>query len=104
MDMGRVVAARKSINAVLEAEGTKISINDVILKAVAAALRQHPNCNAQWHGDHIRRFNAVHLGVAVAIEDGLITPVVRDAHRKGLVRIGAEVKELAGRARDKRLM
>ena len=104
VDMGRVMEARKSINAMLEAQGAKISINDIVLKATAGALRQHPDCNAQWHGDYIRRFNAVHLGVAVAIEDGLITPVVRNAHRKGLVQIGSEVKELAGRAREKKLM
>jgi pyruvate dehydrogenase E2 component (dihydrolipoamide acetyltransferase) len=104
VDMGRVMEARKSINAMLEKDGGKVSINDIVLKAVAAALRQHPNCNAQWHETHIRRFNAVHIGVAVAIEDGLITPIVRDAHLKGIAQIGAEVKELAGRAREKKLM
>jgi pyruvate dehydrogenase E2 component (dihydrolipoamide acetyltransferase) len=103
VDMGRAIEARKSMNASLEGQGVKISFNDIVLKATAAALRQHPDCNAQWHDDHIRRFNAVHLGVAVAIEDGLITPVVRNAHRKGLVRIGAEVREMAGRAREKKL-
>jgi len=103
VDMGRAIEARKTLNASLEDEGVKVSFNDIVLKATAAALRQHPNCNAQWHDDHIRRFNAVHLGVAVAIEDGLITPVVRNAHRKGLVRIGQEVKEMAGRAREKKL-
>jgi len=104
IDMGRVLEARESINAMLEKEGGKISINDVVLKAVAAALRRHPECNAQWHDGFVRRFNAVHLGVAVAIEDGLITPVVRNAHLKGIAQIGAEVKELAGRAREKKLM
>ncbi len=104
IDMGRVLEARKSINAMLEKEGGKISINDIVLKAVSAALRQHPNCNAQWQEGFIRRFNAVHIGVAVAIDDGLITPIVRNAHAKGIVQIGAEVKELAGRARDKKLM
>jgi pyruvate dehydrogenase E2 component (dihydrolipoamide acetyltransferase) len=104
VDMGRVMEARKSINAMLEKEGGKVSINDIVLKAVAAALRQHPDCNAQWHDAYIRRFNAVHIGVAVAIEDGLITPVVRNAHLKGIAQIGAEVKELAGRAREKKLM
>ena len=103
VDMGRAMEARRSMNASLEGEGVKISFNDIVLKATAAALRQHPECNAQWHGDHIRRFNAVHLGVAVAIEDGLITPVIRNAHRKGMVRIGEEVKEMAGRAREKKL-
>ncbi|MDH3272775.1 MAG: pyruvate dehydrogenase complex dihydrolipoamide acetyltransferase [Gemmatimonadota bacterium] len=103
LDMSRVIEARKSINAMLESEGRKVSINDIVLKAVAGALRQHPNCNAHWHGDYVRRFNAVHLGVAVAIDDGLITPVVRNAHQKGLIQIGAEVREMAARAREKRL-
>jgi len=104
VDMGRVIEARKSINAMLAKDGGKISINDIVLKATAAALRQHPNCNAQWHDGFIRRFNAVHIGVAVAVDDGLITPIVRHAHMKGIVQIGAEVKELAGRAKEKKLM
>jgi len=104
IDMGRVMEARGRINAMLEKSGEKISINDILLKAVAGALRRHPECNAQWHGTHVRRFNAVHLGVAVAVEDGLITPVVKNAHLKGIAQIGAEVRELAGRAREKRLM
>jgi pyruvate dehydrogenase E2 component (dihydrolipoamide acetyltransferase) len=104
VDMGRTMEARKSINTMLEKDGIKVSINDIVLKATAAALRAHPNCNAQWHEGFIRRFNSVHLGVAVAIEDGLITPIVRDAHAKGIARIGAEVRELAGRAREKKLM
>lgn len=104
VDMGRVMEARKSINAMLEKDGGKISINDIVLKATAAALRQHPNCNAQWQDGFIRRFNSVHIGVAVAIDDGLITPVVKHAHLKGIAQIGAEVRELAGRAREKKLM
>jgi pyruvate dehydrogenase E2 component (dihydrolipoyllysine-residue acetyltransferase) len=104
VDMGRVMEARKSINALLEKEGGKISINDILLKAVAAALRKHPDCNAQWQDGFIRRFNPVHVGVAVAIDDGLITPIVRNAHLKGIAQIGAEVRELAGRARLKKLM
>jgi len=103
VDMTRVLEARESINAMLEKDGLKVSINDIVLKAVAGALRRHPECNAQWHETFVRRFNPVHLGVAVAIDDGLITPVVRDAHAKGIARIGAEVRELAGRARDKKL-
>jgi len=103
IDMGRVIDARKSINAMLEKDGIRISVNDIVLKATAAALRQHPNCNAQWHDGFIRRFNAVHIAVAVAIDDGLITPVIKNAHAKGLTQISAEVRELAGRARDKKL-
>ena len=103
VDMERVIQAKSSINAMLEPKGMRISINDVVLKAVAAALRRHPNCNAQWHEGFVRRFNAVHLGVAVAIDDGLITPVIKNAHSKGIAGIGSEDRELAGRAREKRL-
>lgn len=103
VDMGRAVEARQKVNALLEREGVKISINDIVLKATAVALRRHRDCNAHWGGDHVRRFNRVHIGVAVAIDDGLITPVVRDAHLKGLAQIGPEVRELAARARDKKL-
>jgi pyruvate dehydrogenase E2 component (dihydrolipoamide acetyltransferase) len=103
VDMGRVLEARRGINAMLEETGQKVSINDIVLKATAAALARHPECNAQWHDGFIRRFNAVHLGVAVAIDDGLITPIVRNAHAKGIAHIGGEVRELAGRARDKKL-
>ena len=105
VDMGRVMQARKTVNAMLEDEGRKVSINDFVLKATAGALRKHPNCNAHWLGADkgIRRFNPVHLGVAVAVEDGLITPVVRHAHQKGIARISDEVREMAGRAREKKL-
>jgi pyruvate dehydrogenase E2 component (dihydrolipoamide acetyltransferase) len=104
VDMTRVIEARTSINAMLEADGLKVSINDIVLKAVAAALRRHPECNAQWHDGFVRRFNAVHLGVAVAIDDGLITPVVKNAHAKGIAQLSAEVRELAGRARERKLV
>jgi pyruvate dehydrogenase E2 component (dihydrolipoamide acetyltransferase) len=103
VDMTRLVAARARINAMLEKDGLKVSINDLVLKAVAGALRRHPECNAQWHDGFVRRFNAVHLGVAVAIDDGLITPVVKSAHAKGVAQISAEVRELAGRARERKL-
>jgi pyruvate dehydrogenase E2 component (dihydrolipoamide acetyltransferase) len=103
VDMGRVIEARESINAMLEKDGLKVSINDIVLKAVAGALRRHPECNAQWHESFVRRYNSVHLGVAVAVEDGLITPVVRNAEAKGIAHIGAEVRELAGRARERKL-
>jgi pyruvate dehydrogenase E2 component (dihydrolipoamide acetyltransferase) len=103
VDMTRLVAARTRINALLEKQGGKVSINDIVLKAVAGALRRHPECNAQWHDGFVRRFNAVHIGVAVAIDDGLITPVVKNAHLKGIAQISAEVRELAGRARERKL-
>ena len=103
VDMSRTIDARHRVNARLEKEGVRISINDIVLKAVAVALRRHPECNAHWGGDHVRRFNRVHLGVAVAIDDGLITPVVTDADRKGLSQIAREIRELASRAREKRL-
>ena len=103
LDMTRAVEARERINAQIEREGLKISFNDIVLKATALALGRHPECNAHWGGDHIRRFHRVHLAVAVAIDDGLITPVIRDAHKKGLVAIAGEVRDLAGRAREKKL-
>ena len=103
VDMGRAIEARRTINAMLDREGGKISLNDLIIRATAAALKRHPACNAHWLGDAIRHFNRVHIGVAVAVEDGLITPIIRDADLKGVAQIGAEVRELAGRAREKRL-
>ncbi|CAN5661108.1 pyruvate dehydrogenase complex dihydrolipoamide acetyltransferase [soil metagenome] len=103
VDMSRAVEARARINRDLERDGVKISYNDIVLKATAMALARHPECNAHWGGDHVVRFHRVHLGVAVAIEDGLITPVIRDADRKGMAAISAEVRELAGRAREKKL-
>ena len=81
----------------------KVSFNDIVMKAVATALSQHPECNAHWLGDHIRYFNRVHLGMAVAVEDGLITPVIFDADQKGLRELAQEARALAGRARERRL-
>lgn len=103
VDMTRILEARKRVNAMLEWEGEKVSINDFVLRATAQALFRHPEVNAQWSGDSVRRHFRVHLGVAVAVEDGLITPVLRDANLKGLVEISREVRELASRGRDKRL-
>jgi len=102
-DMGRTLAARKRVNQLLEAQGDRVSINDFILKATANALGRHPEVNAQWTGDTIRRHFRVHLAVAVAVEDGLITPVIRDANRKGLAQIAREVRELAARGKEKKL-
>jgi pyruvate dehydrogenase E2 component (dihydrolipoamide acetyltransferase) len=81
----------------------RVSFNDILIKATAAALAQHPEVNAHWLGDKIRYFSQVHLGMAVAIEDGLITPVIFDADRKSLREISAEAKELAKRARERKL-
>src|SRR5687768_17935109 len=81
----------------------KVSVNDVVLKAVAVALSQHPEVNAHWLGDRIRYFNRVHLGMAVAVEDGLITPVLFDADRKRMSEISREARELAKKARDRKL-
>ncbi len=103
VDMTRALAARARVNEILAAQGARASVNDLVIKATAAALTHHPDCNAWWQGSSIRRFGSVHMGVAVAVPDGLITPVIRDAHAKGLTQIGAEVRELAGRAREKRL-
>jgi pyruvate dehydrogenase E2 component (dihydrolipoamide acetyltransferase) len=105
VDMTRILAARERVNDLLETrgEGEKVSINDFILKATAGALRRHPEVNAEWTGDAIRRHFRVHLGVAVAVEDGLITPVIRDADGKGLAQISREVRELAARGREKKL-
>jgi pyruvate dehydrogenase E2 component (dihydrolipoamide acetyltransferase) len=103
VDMSQLQGARERVNARLEAQGTKVSINDFIIKATAVALRQHPEINAQWTDTAIRRFNRVHIGVAVAVEDGLITPVVRDADQLGVAEISNQVRELAKRARDRKL-
>ncbi len=103
IDMGEAMALRKRINERFADEGIKVSPNDLIIRAVASALRRHPFVNASWTGEAIRLYDAVHIGVAVAVEEGLITPVVRDADRKGVGEIAQEVRELAGRARDKKL-
>lgn len=104
VDMGRVLDARRRVNKILEAQGAKASINDFIIKATAVALTRHPECNAWWQGDSVRQFNSVHIGIAVAVPDGLITPVVRDAQAKGLAQISGEVREMAGRAQEKKLL
>jgi pyruvate dehydrogenase E2 component (dihydrolipoamide acetyltransferase) len=101
VDMERAWDAREALNAL--GEEPRISINDILLKVVATALTRHPECNAWWQGDHIRYFNEVHLGMAVAIEDGLITPVLRNAHRKSLREIALEARDLAERARARKL-
>jgi pyruvate dehydrogenase E2 component (dihydrolipoamide acetyltransferase) len=101
VDMERAWDAREALTAL--GEGSKVSFNDIILKAVAAALRQHPACNAWWQDDHIRYWHEVHVSMAVAIEDGLITPVIRNTDLKSLREIAAESRDLAARARERRL-
>jgi pyruvate dehydrogenase E2 component (dihydrolipoamide acetyltransferase) len=102
VDMERVAEAREALNATAGEQG-KTSFNDIVLKAVATALHQHPGCNAWWQDDHVRVWNEVHLGMAVAVEDGLITPVIRNAETKSLREIAAETRDLAKRARDRKL-
>jgi pyruvate dehydrogenase E2 component (dihydrolipoamide acetyltransferase) len=87
----------------LREENYPISLNDVIIKASAAALRRHPEINASFGGDHVTYYSRVHIGLAVAIDDGLITPVIRDADTKSLTEIAAEAKALADRARNRQL-
>jgi pyruvate dehydrogenase E2 component (dihydrolipoamide acetyltransferase) len=114
VDMGAVWAAREAIQETgnrgggagaprADGKEVKVSFNDIIIKAVAMALRRHPDCNAWWQNDHIRYWNEVHVSMAVAVEEGLITPVIRNADLKTLREIAAESHDLAARARDRRL-
>lgn len=100
IDMDSAMQARVKIN---EFASVKISFNDIVLKAVAIALKQHPNVNSSWLGDKIRYNEHVNIGVAVAVEDGLLVPVVRFADGKSLSQISAEVKDFAQRAKSKKL-
>lgn len=100
IDMDAAVAARAKIN---EVAPVKISFNDMVLKATALALKQHPKVNSSWLGDKIRYNHHINIGVAVAVEDGLLVPVVRFADTKSLSQIGAEVKVFAQKAKDKKL-
>lgn len=100
MDMDNAIAARKSIN---EKGDVKISFNDMVIKAVAMALKKHPKVNSSWLGDKIRFNDHVNVGVAVAVDEGLLVPVVRFADTKGMSQIGSEVKEYAQKAKDKKL-
>lgn len=100
INMDKATAAREGLNAF---SPVKISFNDLVLKAAAAALRRHPKVNSSWLGDKIRYNHHIHIGVAVAVEEGLLVPVIRFADNKGLSHIAAEVRELAGKAKDKKL-
>jgi pyruvate dehydrogenase E2 component (dihydrolipoamide acetyltransferase) len=100
-DVSRVAEARSAMAAM--GDEFKASFNDIILKAVATALREHREVNAQWLGDRIRYYNRVHVGMAVATDDGLIVPVIFDADQKSLRDIAREARELAKRARERKL-
>ncbi|WMI66141.1 pyruvate dehydrogenase complex dihydrolipoamide acetyltransferase [Aestuariibaculum sp. YM273] len=99
-DMENAMAFRAQFNTIPD---TKISYNDMVVKACALALKQHPQVNSQWFADKMRLNNHVHIGVAVAVPDGLVVPVVKFANEQTLPQIGAAVKELAGKARNKKL-
>ncbi|MEX2364784.1 MAG: pyruvate dehydrogenase complex dihydrolipoamide acetyltransferase [Balneolaceae bacterium] len=100
IDMKAAMASRASMN---EANDVKISFNDIVVKACAIALTRHQSVNSSWHGDIIKEHGDVHVAVAVAIDEGLMTPVIRHTDKKGLSQISAETRELAGRARDRKL-
>jgi pyruvate dehydrogenase E2 component (dihydrolipoamide acetyltransferase) len=95
---------RDSLLRKMEKEGAKITFNDILVKIASQALKEFPTVNASFFGDRIRLYKAIHIGVAVAVEDGLIVPVVRNADQKSILQISREVMELAGKARNKRLL
>lgn len=101
IDMGRALDLRRSLNERLTSG--KVGVNDLLIKVAAEALARHPEINASFEGDAIRRHGSVDIGIAVAVPDGLITPVLRDADRKGLVQISAEAADLVERGRNRRL-
>jgi pyruvate dehydrogenase E2 component (dihydrolipoamide acetyltransferase) len=101
IDMERTAEARTALNS--NDDGPRVSFNDIIIKVVAQALRQHRECNAWWQDEYIRYFNDVHISIAVSVEEGLITPVIRNAHLKSLREIAAEGRELAQLARERKL-
>ena len=99
-DMDNAISFRAQFNSIPD---TKISFNDIVVKATALALKQHPQVNSRWHDDKIVKHNHVHMGVAVAVEDGLVVPIVKFADEQSLPQIGSQVKDYAVRARDKKL-
>ncbi|MHA7858440.1 MAG: pyruvate dehydrogenase complex dihydrolipoamide acetyltransferase [Henriciella sp.] len=100
--LDKLLAARKGINEAAP-EGVKVSVNDMLIKASAMALMAEPDCNSSYTDNGIAYHNGAHISVAVAIDGGLITPVIRDAEKKGLAEISIEMKDLAGRARERKL-
>jgi len=100
IDMGRAVEARAAMNA---ATGSKVSFNDMVIKATSLALKQHPKVNSSWRGDTIRYNHHVHMGVAVAVDEGLLVPVVRFSDTKSLAQINQEVKVFVDKAKNKKL-
>ena len=100
IDMDQAITIRKGLNSV---EGVKVSFNDMVVKAVGMSLKQHPTVNSAWMGDFIRKNQHIHVGVAVAVEDGLLVPVIRFADSKGILEIASEVREYAQKAKDKKL-
>ncbi len=103
IDAEPLLALRAQLNTGLEKEGVKLSVNDFVLKASAEALRRVPAVNSSWEGSHIRYHGAAHVAFAVALEEGLITPVVSDAHLKRVFQISTEAKALGKKAKDKKL-
>ena len=103
-EIDKLLDARKSLNARAKDGAFKISVNDMVIKAAAVALMQVPRANAGWSDEGIRLYKSADISVAVAIDDGLITPIVRGAQNKGLRRISEEMSDLAARARDGKLV
>jgi pyruvate dehydrogenase E2 component (dihydrolipoamide acetyltransferase) len=103
VDAGPLLEMRAQLNSALEKEGVKLSVNDFVLKACAEALRRVPAVNCSWEGAAVRQHPAAHVSFAVAIDDGLITPVIRDAHLKTIFTISTEAKTLGKRAKEKKL-
>jgi pyruvate dehydrogenase E2 component (dihydrolipoamide acetyltransferase) len=102
-EIDALLAARGAINEVARKQNAKVSVNDMLIKACAKALRDHPDCNASWSEDEMIQYGAVDISVAVATDRGLITPIVRNADMKGVAQISIEMKDLAGRAKEGKL-
>jgi len=103
LEIDALLAARAKINSLLEKQGVKVSVNDIVIKAAAVALKQVPEANASYTPEGIAMHHNADIAVAVAVEGGLITPIIRKAETKGLAQISAEMKDLAQRAKDKKL-